>query len=63
MIGLIALNTSYSKLQVTTALSLIYTLYSSLLHTHTLRFSVFISCILATDFNSVTIPVLLNYTL
>jgi hypothetical protein len=51
----------HSELQVFTALSLIYTLQFTV--THTLGFSVFTSRILATDFNTVNISVLLNYTL
>jgi hypothetical protein len=45
-----------------TALSLIYTLYNSQLHTHTrtLELSVFNNRILATDFNTVITPVSLN---
>jgi hypothetical protein len=53
--------THYFELQAVTALSLIYTLYSSPLHTHThthiLVSSVFTSRILATDFNIVVMQV------
>jgi hypothetical protein len=44
-----------------TELPLINTLQFTV--THTLEFSVFTSCILATDFNTVIIPITLNYTL
>jgi hypothetical protein len=57
-IGWLDLLTPYphdSELQAITAPSLIYTLYSSPLHT--LGFSVFTSRILATDFNVVFIPI------
>jgi hypothetical protein len=43
------------------ALSLIYTLESSPLYTHTIGFSVFSSSILATDFNTVMIQSHCNY--
>jgi hypothetical protein len=57
MFGFIAL--IYTELinKGNTALSLIYIIYSSPLHTHTIGFSVFTSRILATDFNIVIIPV------
>jgi hypothetical protein len=53
----------YTQLIITSAteLPLIYTLQLTV--THTLEFSDFTSCILATDFNIVIIPVSLNYTL
>jgi hypothetical protein len=47
--------THYSELHVITALSLICTLQFTVIHT--LRFSVFTSHILATDFNTVIIPI------
>jgi hypothetical protein len=59
-IGWLNLLTLYifnSGLHIITAPSLIYTIYSSPLHTPTLRFSVFTSRILATNFNTVIIPV------
>jgi hypothetical protein len=55
--------THHAELHIITALLLICTLYSSPLHTHTPGFSVFTSHVLATDFNTGTTTVSLNYTL
>jgi hypothetical protein len=66
-VDLWATYTKHSELRVITALFLMYTLYSSPLHTHThycpQSVTLSTSRFLVTDFNTGTITVSLNYTL